>query len=200
MDPEIYVFAQLDSAPLKIAASTALFILVLIIAAFVTPMLPGPQPAVVVDKVITLAGAAIHMATLLHVLVGYLIFIYGSYHAWRATRLKNTVEDSKHQLATQILDTGYYGQVRHPMYGMFILANAGLGFAMNSIYGLAFALLSLILFTANGVFEERYVMLRFFGTAYEEYMRRVPARYFTVGQAITIFLVLALYITEFFPA
>jgi protein-S-isoprenylcysteine O-methyltransferase Ste14 len=112
--------------------------------------------------------------------------------------MKNTVEDPKHELATKILDTGYYGQVRHPMYAMFILANVGLGFAMSSVYGLAFGLLSLLAFVANGIFEEKYVMLRFFGEEYQDYMRRVTARYFTAGQSLVLSLVLVLYIAGFF--
>ena len=198
MDPEIYVFPNINSAPLKIAASTALFVLVLMIAALIRPLLPGPQLWAAIDRTLTLAGSSISLARLLHVLLGYILFIYGSLHAWQATRLKNTVEDPKHELATRILDTGYYARVRHPMYGMFILANVGLGFAMSSIYGLAFGLLSLAAFVANGIFEEKYVMIRFFGETYKDYMRRVTARYFTPGQAMILSLVLAVYIAGFF--
>jgi protein-S-isoprenylcysteine O-methyltransferase Ste14 len=198
MDPEIYVFPNINSAPLKIAASTALFIAVLVIAAIITPLLPGPQLWAAVDRTVTVAGGRISLATLLHILFGYALFIYGSFHAWQATRLKNTVEDPKHELATCILDTGYYALVRHPMYGMFILANVGLGFAMSSVYGLAFGLLSLTAFVANGIFEERYVMLRFFGEAYQDYMQRVRARYFTAGQAVILVLFLVLNIVGLF--
>ena len=198
MDPEIYVFPNINSAPLKIAASTALFILVLMIAALITPLLPAPQLWAAIDRPLTMAGSSISLARLLHVLLGYILFVYGSLHAWQATRLKNTVEDPKHELATRILDTGYYARVRHPMYGMFILANVGLGFAMSSVYGLAFGLLSLVAFVANGIFEEKYIMIRFFGKAYEDYMRRVPARYFSPGQAVLLTLVLALNIAGLF--
>lgn len=198
MDPEIYVFPNINSAPLKIAASTALFILVLSIVWLITLVFPVTHSWSDVDRTITVAGGTVSLANLLHILLGYTLFIYGSFHAWQATRQKNTVEDPKHELATRILDTGYYARVRHPMYGMFILANVGLGFAMNSIYGLAFGLLSWIAFVANGVLEERYVMIRFFGEVYQDYIRRVRKRYFTSGQAIALALVLALYITGLF--
>lgn len=198
MDPEIYVFPNINSAHLKIAASTCLFILVLFITGLITPFLPGPHLWAAIDRTLTLTGNTVSLARLLHVLLGYTLFIYGSFHAWQATRLKNTVEDPRHELATRILDTGYYARVRHPMYAMFIFANVGLGFAMNSVYGLAFGLLSLVAFIANGIFEEKYVMLRFFREAYQEYLRRVTARYFTPGQAIALTLVLAVNIAGLF--
>jgi protein-S-isoprenylcysteine O-methyltransferase Ste14 len=198
MDPEIYVFPRIDSALVKITASTAMFIIILIIAALVTPLLPGPHLWVAIDRTMKIGQGSMSLANGLHILLGYTMFIYGSYHAWRATRLKNTVEDARHELATRILDVGYYGQVRHPMYGMFILANVGLGFAMNSIYGLGFGLLSLVLFVANGIFEERYVMIRFFGEEYQAYRRRVTARYFTPPQAIVLILVFSTYVVGLF--
>jgi protein-S-isoprenylcysteine O-methyltransferase Ste14 len=49
-----------------------------------------------------------------------------------------------------------------------------------AIYGLAFSLLSVGLFAANGIFEERVVMRRFFGEQYPAYMNRVKPRYFTL--------------------
>lgn len=198
MDPEIYVFPKIESAPLKIAASTTLFVIVLALVALLTPLLPGPHLWTAIDRTIVVAGGTISLATLLHILFGYVLFIYGSFHAWQATRLKNTVEDPKHELATRILDTGYYARVRHPMYGMFILANVGLGFAMVSIYGLIFGILSLAAFVANGILEERYIMLRFFGEAYQDYMERVTARYFTPGQAFVMAFALGIYIAGFF--
>ena len=192
MDPELYVFPKINSAPVKIAASTALFVLVLLAAGLLVPRLPGPHLWEAVDRTLTVGPLSAGLAGLLHLLLGYGLFIYGSYHAWRATRLKNTVERPDCELATTILDTGYYARARHPMYGMFILANAGLGFATNSVYGLGFSLLSLLLFTANGFFEERAVMIKFFGEEYRSYMRRVPARYFTPIQALVLVLILAL--------
>lgn len=198
MDPEIYVFPRIRYSPLKIAASTGLFILVLVIAQLVLPLIPGPHLWAALDRTVMAGTVSISLTSLMHLLLGYGLFIYGSFHAWRATREKNMVEDPKRELATCILDTGYYGRVRHPMYGMFILANVGLGFAMDSVYGLDFGLLSLILFVANGIFEEHAVMIRFFGEEYRDYMRRVPARYFTPGQAIFLELVFALNIAGIF--
>lgn len=198
MDPEIYVFPKIRSALVKLAASTTLFVLVFVIAALILPLLPGPHLWAAIDQTVTVGRTSVSLANLLHLVIGYGLFIYGSYHAWKATRLKNTVEHPKHELATRILDTGYYARVRHPMYGMFIMANVGLGFAMNSVYGLGFGLLSLAAFIANGIFEERYVMIRFFGEAYQDYMRRVTARYFTPRQAIVVVLFLVIYVAGFF--
>lgn len=192
MDPEIYVFPGIQSVSLKIAASTAIFVVVLVVTALLVPLLPGPHLWGAIDRMVAIGSFSFSLAGLLHLLIGYSLFTYGSYNAWRATKLKNTVERPDVELATRVLDTGFYARVRHPMYGMFILANTGLGVAMNSVYGLVFSLLSLALYIANGIFEERYVMLQFFGDEYREYMRRVKARFFTPAQATLLVLVLAL--------
>ncbi len=123
MYPELYIFPQINFAPLKIAASTVLFAVVLAVAGLILPLIPGPHFWAAVDRTVTVGPASASLAGLLHLLAGYALFIYGSYHAWQAARLKNTVEDPRRGLATRILDTGYYGRVRHPMYAMFILAN-----------------------------------------------------------------------------
>jgi protein-S-isoprenylcysteine O-methyltransferase Ste14 len=190
MDPEIYVFPRISTAPLKIAASTGLFVVVLVIARLVLQLVPGPHLWAAVDRNVMAGPLSTTLMNLLHLLLGYGLFIYGSYRAWQATRQKNTVEDPRRQSATRLLDTGDYGRVRHPMYGMFILANTGLGLALNSVYGLAFALLSLVAFVANGLLEERLSLIPQFGSEYWDYMRRVPARYFTPGQTFVLALTL----------
>lgn len=192
MDPELYVFPQISFASLKVAASTALFVLVLLVSWLLLPLLPGLPLWAAVDRSLVVGSYSFSLFKLLHLLLGYGLFIYASVCAWRAAREKATVEDPKIGLASRILNTGSYARVRHPMYAMFILANTGLGFSLASIYGLAFALLSLVLFLANGLFEERAVMLRFFEKEYRAYMRQVPARFFTPGQAVVLVIFLAL--------
>ena len=42
MDPEIFIFPRINSAPLKLAASTAIFITVVLIARLLALLFPGP--------------------------------------------------------------------------------------------------------------------------------------------------------------
>jgi len=179
MDPELYVFPNIERPALKMAASTGLFALVIAAARLLTRQ--GLLP--------TGDGSPILWLSLL---CGFSLFLYASYQAWRATREKNSVEDPRRQAPTRLLDTGFFARVRHPMYGMFILANAGLGLAASSVYGLGFSLLSLVLFVLNGIFEERAALIPLFGDQYRDYMRRVPARYFTPLQAVLLVLALGL--------
>jgi len=192
MDPEIYVFPDINSGIVKTLASTLLFTVVLIIVLLVTPWLPGPHLWSEIDRELVIGSFNVSLSSLLHLLIGYSLFIYASIHAWKAMKEKNSVEDPTRRTARSLLDTGYYGVVRHPMYGMFILANAGLGFAVKSVYGLGFILLSLALYTLNGIFEERAFLLPAFGKQYEAYMKKVTARYLTPLQAIILIIVLAI--------
>ncbi|RPI32061.1 MAG: isoprenylcysteine carboxylmethyltransferase family protein [Chloroflexota bacterium] len=192
MDPEIYVFPNIKSAPLKILASTLLFGVVLVVMGLLLPRLPGPRLWASVDRSLSIGPLNVQWAHILSIALGYALFIYWSYQAWLATHQKNTVEDPTLHRPTCLLETGFYARARHPMYGMFILANAGLGLAMNSVYGLAFGLLSLGLFVLNGIFEERAALIRMFGEQYQAYMQRVRRRYFTPAQAVSLVLILAL--------
>lgn len=185
MDPELYIFPKINNPLLKIAASTALFALVISAAR----LLSGRGPWVVVFE---------YPAGWLTLLYGYGLFIFASLKAWQAAREKNTVEDPQRQTPTRLLDTGAYARVRHPMYGMFILANAGLGLAANSVYGLCFSLLSLLIYVLNGIFEEKVALFPLFGEGYREYMRRVPVRYLTFGQALLLVTTLLVYIVGVF--
>lgn len=179
MDPELYVFPKINQPALKVAASSALFTLIIAAARL---LLPASLRWGALDE---------SLAKWLSLLLGYGVFIYASFQAWLATREKNAALDPDRQVATRLLDTGFYSRVRHPMYGMFILANTGLGLASGSVYGLGFSLLSLGLFIANGIFEERAVLFPQFGSLYRAYMRRVPARFFTSGDAVLLIATLS---------
>ena len=179
MDPELYVFPRITSPARKAAASTALFALVITAARL---LLPASLRWSIVDE---------PLARWLSLLLGYGVFLYASIQAWRATHQKNTVEDPHREVALRLLERGFYARARHPMYGMFILANAGLGLASGSVYGLGFSLLSLVVFIANGIFEERAVLIPQFGEQYRAYMRRVPARCFAPWDAALLLATLA---------
>ncbi len=198
MDPETYVFPKINSVPRKIAASTLVFVIAMVAASLLLSRLPGPRLWAAVDLPITAGPVTTSLASLLHLLFGYALFIYASYHAWRATREKNSVEDPLRQTATCLLTDGYYARVRHPMYGMFALADVGLGFALKSVYGLGFALLFLGLFLLNGIFEERSSLIPMFGDQYRAYMQQVRARYFSLPQTGVLVLSLAIYIVGIF--
>jgi ABC-type amino acid transport system permease subunit len=62
MDPEIYVFPKISSAPVKIASSTALFILVFFVTGVLLPLLPGPRGWTVIDQSLT-AGTGLKISS-----------------------------------------------------------------------------------------------------------------------------------------
>jgi protein-S-isoprenylcysteine O-methyltransferase Ste14 len=180
MDPELYVFPKIENPAVKMAASTLVFAVVICAARL---LLPGHGQRAAANAVLTGWGS---------LALGYAVFVYASVKAWVAMREKNTVEDAQRQLPTRLLDQGSYARVRHPMYAMFILANAGLGLAAHSRYGLIFSLLSVAAFVLNGIFEERATLIPLFGEQYRAYMRRVPARFFTPLHAALLALTLGL--------
>ncbi|MFC1741502.1 methyltransferase family protein [Nanoarchaeota archaeon] len=72
----------------------------------------------------------------------------------------------------EIIDTGIYRHIRHPMYTGFILIFAGLPLALQSWVGTASAL---ILFTPSGLYRiriEEAALMKKFGKKYRAYMSR----------------------------
>lgn len=75
----------------------------------------------------------------------------------------------EHELVT----TGPYAIVRHPMYTALVLLGIGLGVAFDSVLTVAMALLFLVPFLLHTYIEEQ-IFVQHFGDAWRDYAARVP--------------------------
>jgi hypothetical protein len=66
--------------------------LVLMIAALITSLLPSPQLWAAIDRTFTVAGNPVSLAKLLHILIGYTLFIYGSFVTTQRVEQQNRAE------------------------------------------------------------------------------------------------------------
>ena len=73
----------------------------------------------------------------------------------------------------KIVDTGPYGIVRHPQYAGGILFMIGWFLIWGAIYCLYLVPLFILLVIAGAYIEEKYILQREFGEAYEKYRKRV---------------------------
>ena len=73
---------------------------------------------------------------------------------------------------SQLVTTGIYGRVRHPLYASVIALGFGWALVWRSGPALALAVVQALFFRAKARFEERLLRERF--AEYAEYARRVP--------------------------
>ena len=72
---------------------------------------------------------------------------------------------------TELVTTGIYRYIRHPMYSSLLLLGWGICFKMPSLPALALALLTTIFLLATAKADEAEC-IQFFGTQYQDYMQR----------------------------
>jgi protein-S-isoprenylcysteine O-methyltransferase Ste14 len=70
-----------------------------------------------------------------------------------------------------LVDTGIYKYIRHPMYSSLLLLVVGALFKNLTIIGIVLTILAVIFITLTAKIEERE-NLSFFGSAYKEYMKK----------------------------
>jgi protein-S-isoprenylcysteine O-methyltransferase Ste14 len=76
---------------------------------------------------------------------------------------------------SNLLSTGVYGLVRHPIYAGTILAFGGLSLLFHALVSLAYWPIAVLLYYRMIVVEERRLM-REYGDAYAAYRKKVRAR------------------------
>jgi protein-S-isoprenylcysteine O-methyltransferase Ste14 len=103
---------------------------------------------------------------------GFAIFIVGL--IFMATATINFIKTPVNQLITR----GIYQFSRHPMYLAAFLICLGTGVAAISWLFIVLSLLMIICFHQEALVEERYCLDKY-GSAYQEYMKKVP-RWFEV--------------------
>ncbi len=74
-----------------------------------------------------------------------------------------------------LIETGIYGQVRHPIYGAIIVGAMGLSIARGSGLAVLLSLLLLGYFTLKAKHEERMLVDAY--PEYGQYVQRVPRRF-----------------------
>jgi protein-S-isoprenylcysteine O-methyltransferase Ste14 len=89
------------------------------------------------------------------------------------TQNRERADDSlfEFEKTTQLIETGIFGRVRHPLYGSLILLTWGIVFKNLSLTPLAVAALSTIFLVLTALVEERED-IEYFGERYVTYMKR----------------------------
>ena len=80
----------------------------------------------------------------------------------------------------ELIDWGLYSKYRHPMYGSFILLQSGIFLSFPTQWSFALALILTLITIANGLLEEKFVMMKKVKDKYQQYKSRVTRLYLPV--------------------
>ena len=128
---------------------------------------------------------------MVHFVVGMPIFIYGVYKIIEIISINKKAQLERNRPGYIIKD-GLYGKMRHPMYTMIILIQAGLFFSLCSALGILFSSFFLLFFMILGLYEEKYQLIPIFGDKYRDYINQVKIRYFPIHLKIYLIIIYSL--------
>ncbi len=135
---------------------------------------------------------------IVHLSIGAIVLFLSFYQCIEIVKINNEAHESKNR-PKELLDTGYYAKVRHPMTTRFILIVLGFFFMFGSIIGILLILFFGLILTLVSIYEEKRILFPFFGEIYREYKTRVKNRFFTIKMKILItFLIIFMLIGSIF--
>lgn len=168
-----------------ITLGIVLFYIVFIqIARYILGLLPQSHLWGKVDSAIKLNNYKFLTFELIHILLGFPLFLYGVLLVIKTSQVNHHAQDKESRKPIRLIKEGVYSKVRHPMYAGFILTQVGLWFSLCSYYTIFIAVLLVAIFLFNGWREERMILIPIFGDGYKEYINQVKSRFFTKGTLI----------------
>lgn len=105
----------------------------------------------------------------LSIIIGLIVFLAGTifYFKW---------EFFWHRTYRgQLVTSGVFERIRHPHYASLIVIEFGLAFFFYSSVAVVIAIISVPLLIWS-IFDEEKLLVKQYGVAYQEYMKRVPWR------------------------
>lgn len=107
------------------------------------------------------AGSLLSWRTLLvfpisNIAGGFLILLSLAFHGWVEKNHKQAHQESKE--INNIITTGVYSKIRHPLYLSIIVMNIGIALAFGVIVTYIVALISIIHWTITSVKEEEFLI------------------------------------------
>lgn len=138
----------------------------------------------------------VYMCTLMNIIhfsFGFCMYIYAIYHFINITIENHNARDPETRKPFKLNTEGYYGKVRHPMYGMMILIYIAFFFALKSWLSLIIGLILITNILINGWYEEKFVLMRLFGEEYREYKDKTKNWFF--DRNISLILIILILIS-----
>ncbi|HQF34248.1 MAG TPA: methyltransferase [Petrotogaceae bacterium] len=126
---------------------------------------------------------------LAYFICGLIVTCYGSIRLSSITVHNHSAKNQKSDIPAKLLITGYYSKVRHPMYGTFIILQAGFMLSLRSFIGMMVILIITAFQYINAKFEEKNDLIPLFGDEYRQYIKKVNRTLLTRAESIIFILV-----------
>lgn len=173
------------------------YILLYLLIKYVLLYIPDVQPWNDLETWFTLSGISFVRADLVYFLYGLIMTSYGTVKLPQISVQNHSVKNKNSNKPKKLLVNGYYTKVRHPMYGTFIILQAGLMMSLRSLDGMIIALLIIISQYINATIEEKNQLVPTFGEEYKQYSKKVKAMILTKLEIIIFSLVIIFSIIGF---
>lgn len=164
---------------------------------YILTFIPDFQPWSNFKTWFTFGGVRYLKPDLIYFIFGIIFTSYGTMKLSKITVQNHNVRNEKGSAPKELLVDGYYAKVRHPMYGTFIILQAGFMLSLRSFVGIIIALIVLIFQYANAVIEEKKQLKPIFGEEYRLYAENVNRILLTKSEIIAFALASLLSIVGF---
>ncbi|KNZ40844.1 methyltransferase family protein [Acetobacterium bakii] len=135
--------------------------------------LPDLQPWDSANAWFTLCGIRFVKADSAYFLCGLIVSCYGTLRLSKITAQNHSARSKNGIRPQKLLSDGCYAKVRHPMYGTFIILQAGFMLSLRSFVGMILALLIIVFQYMNAIIEEQKQLKPLFGKEYDWYSKNV---------------------------
>lgn len=137
----------------------------------------------------SLGGVLFSKIDLIYFTYGLILICYGTVKLSKITMQNHSVRNEKSNIPARLLVTGYYAKVRHPMYGTFIIIQAGFMLSLRSLGGIIIACIIFAFQYVNAAVEEKRLLLPTFGEEYKTYVQNVGHMLLTRSEVIALSLI-----------
>lgn len=122
---------------------------------YILTSLPDFQPWSNFVPLFSLGGVLFSKIDLIYFTCGLILICYGTVKLSKITIQNHSARNEKSNTPERLLITGYYAKVRHPMYGTFIIMQAGFMLSLRSLDGIIIALIIIAVQFINAAIEEK---------------------------------------------
>lgn len=127
------------------------------------------------------------MSDIIYFIGGLIMYLYGTVRFIGICRQNKSVKDNMGK-PLELITSGYYAKLRHPMYGVFIIRAFAILLSVRSLIGILLALLFAASQYINALREEKKILIPLFGAQYNEYEHIVKGMLLHKWEACVLFI------------